>query len=65
MELARVLVYVQGTQFSMYGFMLRSSGDKAVALLQDRVCVITRAHEGCDWTVGSAEECLLDLAGVL
>lgn len=56
-------VYYPEANLTLSALELKVVEDKAVVLVQDRICIASFINEV--WTIGGANECLLDLRDVL
>ena len=56
-------VYYPELNLTLDAVQLRLVEDKAVVLVQDRICIAALVNEV--WTIGSANDCILDLCDIL
>ncbi len=56
-------VYYPESNLTLDAIELRLVEDKAVVLVQDRICIAELVNEV--WTISSANECVLDLCDIL
>ena len=56
-------VYYPESNLTLDAIELRLVEDKAVVLVQDRICIAELVNEV--WTIASANECVLDLCDIL
>lgn len=56
-------VYYPEANLTLSALELKVVEDKAVVLVQDRICIASFINEV--WTIGGTNECLLDLCDVL
>lgn len=56
-------VFYPKTNLTLTAIELRVVDDKAVVMVQDRICIAYFINEV--WTIGDCDECLLDLCDVI
>ena len=56
-------VYYPESHLTLDAIELKLVGDKAIVLVQDRICIAELINEV--WTIPSADECVLDLCDIL
>lgn len=58
-----ILVYYQAGNITLEAFPLKTVEDKAIVLLQDRICMARLINEV--WTISSTDEWCLDLCDII
>ena len=58
-----ILVYYQAGNITLEAFPLKTAEDKAIVLLQDRICMARLINEV--WTISSTDEWCLDLCDII
>lgn len=56
-------VYYPEANLTLSALELRVVEDKAIVLVQDRICIASFVNEV--WTIDMADECLLDLCNII
>ena len=56
-------MYYPESHLTLDAIELKLVGDKAIVLVQDRICIAELINEV--WTIPSTDECVLDLCDIL